>query len=161
MTTRYARCESPLGDLFLIAEGEHLVELLFESDALEPEPEWREGGRLLSRVQRQLAAYFTGRRRTFELPLAPSGTAFQRQVWRQLERIPYGATRTYAQLAKRVGKPTAFRAVGAANGRNPIPIVIPCHRVVGSDGTLTGFGGGLGLKRFLLEHESGVPWAHA
>lgn len=161
MTTRYARFESPVGDLFLIAEGEKLVEILFEPEEAEPEPDWREGGRLISRVQRQLGAYFSGRRQAFELPLAPRGTHFQRKVWRQLERIPYGATRTYAQLAKKVGKPTAFRAVGAANGQNPIPIVIPCHRVVGSDGALTGFGGGLEMKRFLLEHESGAPWAHA
>ena len=160
MTTRYARFESPVGDLFMIAEAEQLVEILFDSGAQEPESDWREGGRLLSRVQRQLGAYFSGRRRAFELPLAPRGTPFQRKVWRQLERIPYGATRSYAQLAKKVGKPTAFRAVGAANGQNPIPIVIPCHRVVGSDGTLTGFGGGLEMKRFLLEHESGAPWAH-
>jgi methylated-DNA-[protein]-cysteine S-methyltransferase len=102
---------------------------------------------------RQLREYFSGRRTEFELPLAPQGTAFQRGVWRQLQEIPYGETISYGELAKRVGNPKASRAVGAANGQNPIPIVIPCHRVIGSNGKLTGFGGGLPTKEALLALE--------
>ena len=102
----------------------------------------------------QLEEYFAGRRRYFELALRPEGSQFQRAVWTELRSIPYGETISYKDLARRVGKPQAFRAVGAANGANPIPIIIPCHRVIGNDGSLTGFGGGLPLKRRLLELES-------
>jgi len=101
-------------------------------------------------VQQQLNEYFAGRRTTFALPLSPAGTMFQRDVWNALLRIPYGETTSYGQLARTIGRPTAVRAVGAANGQNPIPIIIPCHRVIGSDGRLVGFGGGLNVKRFLL-----------
>ena len=104
-------------------------------------------------VVRQLEEYFLGKRRDFDLGLAPRGTAFQLAVWRELQRIPYGATISYAELARRIRRPAAVRAVGAANGANPIPIVIPCHRVIGSDGTLTGYGGGLDKKRALLALE--------
>jgi len=104
---------------------------------------------------RQLEEYFAAERRSFDLPLAPAGTAFQQTVWRELTKIPYGGTISYGQLARTIGKPDAVRAVGAANGRNPFPIVIPCHRVIGSDGTLVGFGGGLDAKRFLLGLERG------
>lgn len=104
-------------------------------------------------VVRQLDEYFAGRRRAFELELAPEGTPFQQRVWRELRAIPFGATISYRQLAERLGQPSAMRAVGAANGRNPIPIVVPCHRVIGRDGTLTGYAGGLERKRFLLELE--------
>jgi methylated-DNA-[protein]-cysteine S-methyltransferase len=106
-------------------------------------------------VRRQLDAYFAGRLRVFELPLAPQGTEFQRTVWDALLRIPYGETTSYGALARSLGKPEASRAVGLANGRNPIPIVIPCHRVIGSGGSLTGYGGGLDLKRRLLALERG------
>jgi methylated-DNA-[protein]-cysteine S-methyltransferase len=120
-------------------------------------PDWREGeSELLERARRQLAEYFAGKRRTFDLPLAPHGTEFQCAVWRALADIPYGETISYAQLATRVGKPTATRAVGAANGRNPLPIVLPCHRVIGADGSLTGFGGGLPTKQFLLRLEGAL-----
>jgi methylated-DNA-[protein]-cysteine S-methyltransferase len=112
----------------------------------------------LPEVRRQLGEYFAGRRRDFDLPLAPRGTDFERRVWEALLAIPFGETRTYAEIARAIGHPDACRAVGRANGRNPIPIVIPCHRVIGSDGSLTGFGGGLDLKRLLLEHE-GAAWA--
>ena len=112
------------------------------------------GSRLLAQARRQLDEYFAARRRRFDLPVAPEGTAFQVRVWRQLERIPYGETISYAELARRIGQPTAARAVGAANGANPIPIVIPCHRVIGANGTLVGFGGGLDVKERLLELES-------
>jgi methylated-DNA-[protein]-cysteine S-methyltransferase len=107
-------------------------------------------------MTRQLGAYFDGRLRTFSLPLAPVGTAFQTEVWRTLGTIPYGQTWTYTELAERIGRPAAVRAVGAANGRNPIPIIIPCHRVIGSSGKLVGFGGGLETKRALLGLEQGT-----
>lgn len=112
---------------------------------------------LMAEVQRQLAAYFGGTLRVFSLPLALDGTPFQNSVWTALQDIPYGATCSYAELAERIGKPDAVRAVGAANGQNPIPIVIPCHRVIGKDGSLTGFGGGLPMKKWLLAHESQQP----
>jgi methylated-DNA-[protein]-cysteine S-methyltransferase len=112
----------------------------------------------LPEVRRQLTEYFAGRRRTFSLPLAPRGTAFERRVWQELAAIPCGETRSYAEVARAIGHPDACRAVGRANGRNPIAVVIPCHRVIGSDGSLTGYGGGLPLKRFLLDLE-GAPAA--
>lgn len=102
----------------------------------------------------QLAAYFAGQRMDFDLPLDPRGTAFQRQVWQALRQIPYGATASYGQVAERVGRPGAARAVGSANHRNPLPIVVPCHRVIGADGALVGYGGGLRFKRFLLDLEA-------
>lgn len=108
---------------------------------------------LLAEGKRQLLEYLTGLRRTFSLPLSPQGTEFQREVWRALEDIPYGETITYGELARRVGRPRAARAVGQANHRNPLSIFIPCHRVVGADGSLTGYGGGLALKQTLLELE--------
>jgi methylated-DNA-[protein]-cysteine S-methyltransferase len=106
-------------------------------------------------VRRQLDEYFAGRRRSFELELAPVGTPFQLEVWRTLREIPYGETRSYGEIARRLGRPESSRAVGAANGANPIPIVIPCHRVIGADGSLTGFGGGLAIKALLLDLEAG------
>jgi methylated-DNA-[protein]-cysteine S-methyltransferase len=106
---------------------------------------------------RQLREYFDGSRTRFELSLAPEGTPFQRAVWEELARIPFGERISYGRLARRIGRPRAIRAVGAANGANPIAIVIPCHRVIGSDGSLTGYGGGLAIKRWLLDHERGTP----
>ena len=120
-----------------------------------PAEGWRRARRPFRDVIIQLDAYFAGRLRRFELPLAPEGTPFQREVWSALTTIPYGETVSYGELARRVGRPAASRAVGAANGRNPIPIIIPCHRVIGADGTLTGFGGGLPIKRRLLQLEAG------
>jgi methylated-DNA-[protein]-cysteine S-methyltransferase len=110
---------------------------------------------VLTATARQLAAYFAGRLRRFDLPLAPAGTPFQQRVWSALSGIPFGETRSYGQLAEAIGKASAMRAVGAANGRNPISIVVPCHRVIGADGSLTGFGGGIERKRFLLSLEQG------
>jgi len=110
----------------------------------------------VARAARQLQAYFAGERCDFSVPLSPKGTEFQRRVWHELERIPYGRTISYGELAKRVGNPNASRAVGAANGANPLPIVVPCHRVIGANGTLTGFGAGIDVKAKLLEIE-GVP----
>jgi methylated-DNA-[protein]-cysteine S-methyltransferase len=122
--------------------------------------DWREGDHAVLRdARRQLEAYFDGTRREFDLPLAPRGTQFQLAVWQSLRGIPYGDTISYAQLAQRIGKPNAMRAVGAANGRNPLPIVVPCHRVIGANGDLTGFGGGLPTKRFLLELEGAIEIA--
>ena len=112
-------------------------------------------GRADGPVIRQLEEYFAGKRKSFDIPLAPKGTPFQLEVWRALQEIPYGATATYREIAIQIGRPNAVRAVGAANGANPIPIIIPCHRVIGSNGSLTGFGGGIDVKRALLAHESG------
>jgi methylated-DNA-[protein]-cysteine S-methyltransferase len=110
----------------------------------------------LAPVLRQLAEYFAGDRKQFDVPLAPRGTPFQLEVWRMLQRIPYGETRSYADIARSIGRPAATRAVGAANGANPIPIIIPCHRVIGTNGALTGFGGGIAVKRRLLDLEAGL-----
>lgn len=109
---------------------------------------------ILAEAERQLAAYFAGKLKTFDLPLALTGTPFQCEVWTALQEIPFGKTCSYGELAERIGRADAVRAVGAANGQNPIPIVIPCHRVIGKDGSLTGFGGGLRMKAWLLKHES-------
>lgn len=162
MTTTCTTIDSPVGPLLLAASdaGLHAIGFPAAKHPARRAPDWREGAHpLLHEAQRQLGEYFDGRRRGFDLPLAPAGTDFQRQVWRALATIPYGATISYAQLAARVGNPKAMRAVGAANGRNPLPIVLPCHRVIGADGSLTGFGGGLDTKRFLLELEGVLPRA--
>jgi methylated-DNA-[protein]-cysteine S-methyltransferase len=119
------------------------------------DPEWRRADEPFAEVRRQLAEYFDGERDEFDVPLEMTGTHFQRRVWRALRQIPYGETTTYGELARRVGRPSASRAVGLANGRNPIAVIVPCHRVIGSDGSLTGYGGGLERKRLLLELEVG------
>ena len=118
-----------------------------------PHDGWRHEPKAFPEVRRQLDQYFAGKRTTFALPLVLSGTPFQNAVWTTLQTIPFGATTTYRLLAERIGRPAAIRAVGAANGANPLPIIIPCHRVIGTDGSLTGFGGGIETKRFLLAHE--------
>lgn len=152
----WAILDSTVGDLLLVAEGDVLVEIGFPPAAAQiaPPSDAREGGRFLARVARQLTEYFDGSRTTFDVPLAPEGTPFQQRVWTELARIPYGTTISYGELARRVGNPNASRAVGAANGKNPIPVIVPCHRVIGSSGRLTGFGGGLDAKRTLLELEA-------
>ncbi|MFT4198169.1 MAG: methylated-DNA--[protein]-cysteine S-methyltransferase [Pseudoxanthomonas sp.] len=149
------RMPSPLGVLTLVADEQWLREIHFSTERRRPQPPLPGEGdnALLREVRAQLQAYFAGRLHRFELPLAPAGSEFQRAVWTQLAQIPYGQTWSYGQLAQRLGKPAAVRAVGAANGRNPIPIVLPCHRVIGADGSLTGFGGGLEAKAFLLRLE--------
>ena len=156
----YQFIPSPVGPLLLAADAQGLRLIEFNSPR-HPMPrgsDWREDDNDVLRETRvQLDDYFAGKRRAFDLPLAPRGTDFQRGVWQTLATIPYGETISYAQLATRVGKPSAVRAVGAANGRNPLPIVLPCHRVIGSDGSLTGFGGGLPTKRFLLALEGAMP----
>jgi methylated-DNA-[protein]-cysteine S-methyltransferase len=118
------------------------------------EPGWRADRGTFADVRRQLAEYFGGDRITFDVPLAAAGTPFQRAVWRGLRGIPYGETISYGELARRIGRPSAVRAVGLANGRNPISVIVPCHRVIGADGTLTGYGGGIERKRLLLELET-------
>jgi methylated-DNA-[protein]-cysteine S-methyltransferase len=143
---------TPVGPLLLEASDEALTGLWF---GVKPVPgERADAHPVLVEAVAQLRAYFAGRLRSFDLPLAPVGTEFQRSVWAQLRLIPYGTTVTYGELARRLGSPTAFRAVGLANGRNPISIVVPCHRVIGADGSLTGFGGGMDAKRTLLDLES-------
>jgi len=154
----YCYMESPVGRLLLAGEGKTLHFLSFPSGhkALRPKPQWRRADGTFAEAQHQLAAYFSGALRRFDLPLALTGTDFQKRVWTALRTIPFGETRSYGWLAREIGKPSASRAVGAANGANPIPIIVPCHRVIGSTGALTGFGGGIEIKKFLLEHE-GAP----
>jgi methylated-DNA-[protein]-cysteine S-methyltransferase len=151
----YAYAPSPIGDLLLVGVEEGLLQIHMRR-ALPP-ADAENDERRFARVMRQLDEYFDGKRKTFDLPLAMRGTPFQLDVWRALQRIPYGETRTYAGIANEIGRPRATRAVGAANGANPIPIVVPCHRVIGTNGSLTGFGGGIDVKRRLLEMEAGVP----
>ena len=159
----YDYLESPIGPLLVAGNGDGLKRIEFPQPGnhgrrAKPEAGWEKSPRelrALREVTRQLNEYFAGKRTRFDLKLAPEGTKFQRQVWKALRRIPYGKTISYAELADRIGNPKAVRAVGGANGKNPIPIVIPCHRVIGADGSLTGFGGGLETKVALLALESG------
>jgi methylated-DNA-[protein]-cysteine S-methyltransferase len=147
--------EAPIGRLLLVADAQGLRHLDFpcaDQDA-RIQPTWQRSRRHLGAVVAQLDAYFAGELQDFDLPLAPRGTPFRTSVWHALVRIPYGETISYGELAHRIGSPSASRAVGAANGANPLPIIVPCHRVIGSSGALTGFGGGLPTKRWLLEHE--------
>ncbi len=161
MTRRHTVLDSPLGPLTVVAEDDHLCGLYVEQGlvkALERRavigPAVRpEDDPVLAAVTDQLKAYFARELTEFDLPLAATGTPFQQRVWAALQRIPYGETRSYGQLAAEIGSPTASRAVGAANGRNPVSIVVPCHRVIGSTGRLTGYAGGLSTKELLLAHE--------
>lgn len=150
---------SPVGELTLVASDQGLRAVLWADERVGrvPLPERRRdpAHAILAEAVRQLTDYFDGRRRTFDLPLDPVGTDFQKSVWTGLNAIPYGETRSYAALAVTIGRPGASRAVGAANGRNPLSIVTPCHRVIGANGTLTGFAGGLAVKQWLLAHERG------
>lgn len=153
--TRFTRVPSPIGELLLSGDGEALTGLWMRPDAY-PGPDvaaWIRDDGLFREARRQLDAYFAGDVREFDLPLAPAGTPFQRAVWEALLTIPCGATRTYGAIARQVGRPDRARAVGAANGRNPISIVIPCHRVIGAGGDLVGYGGGLPRKAWLLSLE--------
>lgn len=147
--------ESPIGPLTLASNGAALTQLEFENGryALPAHPAGCD--RILDKARRELDLYFAGKLRTFTVAVAPAGTEFQRKAWAALQKIPYGATRTYGQQATAIGNPAASRAVGAANGRNPIAVIIPCHRVIGSSGALTGFGGGMERKQFLLDLEQG------
>ena len=151
METYWMEIAAPVGKIIVMADDEAVTHI-------ELSAKHRPAGKpklnaVLTRAQKQLVEYFTGKRENFDLPLKPEGTAFQQKVWKALAKIPFGQTRSYGQIAKAVNSPAASRAVGAACGRNPLPIVIPCHRVVGSTGSLTGFGGGLSMKEWLLKHE--------
>ena len=157
MTTKYARFETPLGTMFAVATDGEITRLDFtdakyvvklDDDAVEDARD-----PLLARCEKQMAEYFAGRRDTFDLPVAAHGTEFQQSVWREIARVPFGKTITYAELARRAGAPGSARAAGAATGRNPIAVAIPCHRIVGADGSLTGYAGGLPRKTRLLELE--------
>jgi methylated-DNA-[protein]-cysteine S-methyltransferase len=156
---RYARIDTPLGKLLATAEDDRLTGLYFDGQAHAPTPraEWKEekaGAGLFEQCARQVGEYLGGKRHAFELPLAPAGTEFQQRVWREIARIPFGETLTYAELARRAGAPGSARAAGAATGRNPLSIVVPCHRVVGAAGALTGYAGGIERKERLLALEA-------
>jgi methylated-DNA-[protein]-cysteine S-methyltransferase len=150
--TLFHTIDSPLGELLLTGDGNALTGV--HMHPFEIDPGWRHDPRAFAEAERQLRAYFDGRLTQFDLPLAPRGTQFQLRVWEALRAIPYGETASYRELAEAIGRPGASRAVGAANGRNPIAVIVPCHRVIGADGTLTGYAGGLDRKRILLELES-------
>ncbi|MDR1730101.1 MAG: methylated-DNA--[protein]-cysteine S-methyltransferase [Prevotellaceae bacterium] len=149
----YYTHKTSIGRLQVFAESEYITGISFferkTQNAIEKETF------LIRQMYSELEEYFNGKRKSFEVPLKPSGTSFQQSVWKALQEIPYGETRSYKQIAEMIGKPAACRAVGMANNRNPIPIVIPCHRVVGTNGDLTGYAGGLDIKRKLLEIEKG------
>ena len=152
----YRWCQSPVGRLLLAGDAKALKLVSFADGrrGVAPKREWAEDEKTFADAIEQLKQYFRGKLTEFDLRLEMEGTEFQKSVWKQLQKIPYGQTISYKQLAERVGNPQASRAVGAANGANPIPIIVPCHRVIGHDGALTGFGGGLPFKKNLLELES-------
>lgn len=153
---KYCYTDSPIGPLLLAGDEDGLAMVGFPTGKMqrEPDPDWAEDAAPFAEAIRQLGEYFDGQRRRFDLKLRPGGTEFQRRVLDALKDIPYGETVTYKDIAERIGSPKAVRAVGAANGQNPIPIIIPCHRVIGSSGKLTGFGGGLETKAALLRLEA-------
>lgn len=161
--TELSRCiQTPIGTMQLVASDQYITEIRLPNCAQRAARRPRAGStsageraadQLLDAAAQQLLEYFAGERARFELPLSGQGTAFQRAVWRQLRKIPYGSAMSYGALASAIGRPNAARAVGAANARNPHPVVVPCHRVIGGDGSLTGFAGGVKLKRWLLDHE--------
>jgi methylated-DNA-[protein]-cysteine S-methyltransferase len=151
----YTRIPSPIGELLLAGDGEtlHRLHMLQAPRPTHIPASWRERPQAFAEAKRQLHEYFDGQRERFELPVTMDGTSFQRDVWSALCEIDYGQTASYGEIARRVGKPDAARAVGITNARNPIAIVVPCHRVIGANGTLTGYGGGLERKRYLLDLE--------
>lgn len=149
---------SPLGSFLLAGDGTSITLASFPDGPKRrlPQPGWIEDQARLRCASQQVEEYFSGKRKSFDLPLDPTGTPFQQSVWRYLVGIPYGTTFTYGQVAAQLDKPTACRAVGAANGANPLPLLIPCHRLLGAKGQLTGFGGGLAAKRWLIDFEKGA-----
>ncbi len=152
----YCYLTTPIGDLLLAGEDDALNLVAFPEGSMrrDPDPDWIYNEKQFANARQQLTEYFDGERKEFDLPLSLAGTEFQLRVLDELRRIPYGETTSYGDIAARIGKPKAMRAVGAANGRNPIPIIVPCHRVIGSSGDLTGFGGGLDAKQALLQLEA-------
>ena len=155
---RYCIVPSPVGDLILLSDATFTaltaLWIIGEKHSSPIEADWQLDENALPAVRKQLAEYFSGKRTSFDVPISPQGTAFQLQAWQALREIPYGTTLSYGQQAARIGNPKACRAIGLANGRNPISIIVPCHRVIGSSGALTGYGGGIAAKRWLLDHES-------
>ena len=156
--TVYTTIDSPIGELLLTSTAGGELSRLSMQDAPRPfaiPADWRRDDTTCTTAVEQLREYFAGERHSFTLPLAPRGNAFELRVWEALREIPYGETVSYGEIARRIGSPTAARAVGLANGRNPIAVIVPCHRVIGSNGSLTGYGGGLERKRYLLDLEAG------
>ena len=153
----YSKIESPIGELLLTADARGITGLYMNAKEKLPDASSRCDDAVFQEAKRQIDAYFAGGLKVFDLPIAFTGTPFQNDVWKALCDIPFGETLSYGGLARRVGRPTASRAVGAANGRNPISIIVPCHRVIGADGSLTGYGGGMDRKRWLLQHEGVLP----
>jgi len=150
----YTTVDSPIGELLLVGDGHALHGLYMQAGRPKrTRPEWERSDEPFAAVAQQLDEYFAGERREFDIPLVLDGPPFQRQAWHALREIPYGETVSYGEQARRIGQPDAARAVGAANGQNPIAVIVPCHRVIGADGSLTGYGGGLWRKQWLLEHE--------
>ncbi|GAA6616514.1 methylated-DNA--[protein]-cysteine S-methyltransferase [Scytonema sp. NUACC26] len=153
----YRWLDSPLGELLLASNGRSLIGLYLKGQKFFPEQteDWHKSEQIdpFVQTQEQIAEYFAHQRQHFDIPIEPQGTAFQKQVWQLLLQIPFGETISYGALAKKIGKPVASRAVGTANGRNPISIIVPCHRVIASNGKLTGYAGGLDRKQWLLQHE--------
>lgn len=166
MPLTFTRLKTPIGELVLTASDTALTGVFFPTSRRGAAPTHRgdwtpDNGKgpaaaILARAREQLGEYFAGTRKVFDLPLEALGSAFEHRVWNALRLIPYGTTMTYGELAKKLGDPLQSRAVGTANGKNPIPIIVPCHRVIGSNGDLTGFGGGLETKRWLLQHEGSL-----
>lgn len=154
-TTFYATMPSPVGELLLTGSADGLTGVYLPGEGLQPEPDWEFDPARFADCITQLDEYFAGDRAEFSLPLAAPGTPFQRRVWNELLAIAYGTTISYTELARRVDRPRSIRAVGGANGRNPICIVVPCHRVIGVDGSLTGYSAGIDAKRWLLDFERG------
>ncbi|HET6919856.1 MAG TPA: methylated-DNA--[protein]-cysteine S-methyltransferase [Jiangellaceae bacterium] len=156
-TTYWTTVDSPLGPLLLTADDEGITGLHMDGEAhgpSQPSADWVEDGSRFEAARHQLQEYFAGDRTEFDLPLRPTGTPFQQEVWSALQSIPYGEVRSYGEIAAQIGRPGASRAVGLANGSNPIAVIVPCHRVIGSSGSLTGYGGGLHRKRLLLDLEA-------
>ncbi len=157
MTTYWTLIPTTIDDLLVTSDGTSITRVWFAPHDGIVQPDWVESNDgVLAEARAQLTAYFAGERTDFDLPLDPAGTPFQRRVWESLRTIPYASTRSYGELAAQIGQPSASRAVGLANGRNPISIIVPCHRVIGANGTLTGYGGGLERKRVLLDLERGA-----
>jgi methylated-DNA-[protein]-cysteine S-methyltransferase len=154
----YTTIESPIGELLLVGDGERLHRLSMQGGRrpVAIDPRWRRDDDAFGEVRAQLSEYFDGQRREFDVPLALDGNPFELRVWEELCQVPYGETVSYGKIAREIGAPSAARAVGLANGRNPVAVIVPCHRVIGADGSLTGYGGGLERKRLLLDLESGV-----
>lgn len=162
MSTCFTTIGSPIGELLLTGDGEALTGVYMQSQkyARDVRSDWRRDDTLFRAAAEQLAAYFDGTLREFDLPLAARGTEFQHRVWRALVDVPFGGTESYGSLARRIGAPKSSRAVGLANGHNPISIIVPCHRIIGTNGSLTGYGGGIERKRWLLAHEAQCAASH-